>query len=138
MRRLRALLFVTLLFPATGLPAQQPSPLQDVPTTKILAIGTLTGPRDATWSTTMPNEVRDTVGLYLRGKIDQWYVRMDGKGVVFLVNASSVEEAHSLLEALPLGRAHLMTFDLMPLGPLTPLRFLLGTQQPTTPPAAKP
>jgi hypothetical protein len=37
-----------------------------------------------------------------------------------------VEEAHTLLEQLPLGRAKLMEFELMPLGPLSPLRVLLG------------
>lgn len=74
----------------------------------------------------MPKEVPDTVRLYLEGKIDQWYVRQDGKGVVLLLNVTSVEEAHSLLEKLPLGRAKLMEFDLMPLGPLNPLRLLLS------------
>jgi hypothetical protein len=81
----------------------------------------------------MPKEVPDTVRLYLSGKIDQWYVRQDGKGVVFLLNVSSVEEAHTLLEQLPLGQAKLMEFDLMPLGPLSPLRVLLG--EPLAPPS---
>jgi hypothetical protein len=45
---------------------------------------------------------------------------------VFLLNVSSVEEAHTLLEQLPLGQAKLMEFDLMPLGPLSPLRLLLN------------
>lgn len=34
-------------------------------------------------------------------------------------------EAHALLEALPLGKAKLMEFDLIPLGPLSPLNVLL-------------
>jgi hypothetical protein len=33
--------------------------------------------------------------------------------------------AKEMLEALPLGREHLMSFELIPLGPLTPLRQLL-------------
>jgi hypothetical protein len=41
------------------------------------------------------------------------------------MNVTSVEEAHSLLEKLPLGQAKLMTFEFVPLGPLSPLRFLL-------------
>jgi hypothetical protein len=49
----------------------------------------------------------------------------DGLGVVFILNVSSVEEAHSMLEALPLGQAKLMTFELIPLGPLSPLALLL-------------
>ena len=56
------------------------------------------------------------------------YVRQDGKGVVFLLNVTFVEEAHSLLEKLPLGQAGLMEFDLMPLGPLNPLRLLLSKE----------
>jgi hypothetical protein len=39
----------------------------------------------------MPHEVHDTVNAYLAGKIDQWYFRADGKGVVFIVNASTPE-----------------------------------------------
>jgi hypothetical protein len=88
----------------------------------------------------MPREVPATVRLYLDGKIDQWWVRQDGKGVVFLMNVSSVEEARTLLEKLPLGQAKLMTFDLMPLGPLNPLRLLLndtqGRAEPQSVPAA--
>jgi hypothetical protein len=56
------------------------------------------------------------------------YVRQDGKGVVFLLNVTSLEEAHSLLEKLRLGQTGLMEFDLMPLGPLNPLRLLLSKQ----------
>jgi HhH-GPD superfamily base excision DNA repair protein len=54
------------------------------------------------------------------------YGRQDRKGVVFLLNVTSVEEAHSLLEKLRLGQTGLMEFDLMPLGPLNPLRLLLS------------
>ncbi len=63
----------------------------------------------------MKQEVRDTVRLYLAGKIDQWFVRRDQNGVVFLLNVGSVAEAHELLEKLPLGQAKLMEFDLIPL-----------------------
>jgi hypothetical protein len=34
----------------------------------------------------LPEEVRDTVQLYLQGKIDQWYVQKDQSGVVFMIN----------------------------------------------------
>jgi len=53
-------------------------------------------------------------------------VRQDGKGVVFLLNATSVEEATAMLSNLPLVKAKRMEFDLMPLGPLSPLRYLMG------------
>ena len=61
----------------------------------------------------MPHEVHDTVNAYLAGKIDQWYFRTDGQGVVF--NASTPEEAKDILEKLPLGQAGLMRFDYIPL-----------------------
>lgn len=109
---------------ATPTPASSPSP--SVPTTKILAVGRmLTAMTDEQRRAIMPREVPATVRLYLDGKIDQWWVREDGQGVVFLMNVGSVEEARTLLEKLPLGQAKLMTFDLIPLGPLSPLRLLL-------------
>jgi len=77
----------------------------------------------------MPGEVRDTVRLYLDGRIQQWYSRGDGKGVVFVLNCKSVEEAKGLMDALPLAKEKFVTFEYMPLGPLMPLRMLL------TPPA---
>jgi hypothetical protein len=117
-----------MLLPFAGVSQNTPgSAPVAVPTTKILAIGHLVAPLTPEQRRgIMPREVPDTVRLYLSGKIDQWYVRQDGKGVVFLLNVSSVEEAHTLLEALPLGQAKLMEFELMPLGPLSPLRVLLG------------
>jgi hypothetical protein len=102
------------------------SPLPSVPTTKILAIGTL-GPSltPEQQHTILPKVVPDTISLYLEGKIDQWYARQDGKGVVFLLNLSSVEEARTMLESLPLGQANQMSFELIPLGPLKQLAVLL-------------
>ncbi len=131
----RIFALVGLLSPA-GVIAQTAAPLppSSVPTIKILAIGRLTAPfTPEQRRTIMPKEVPDTVRLYLAGKIDQWYVRQDGKGVVFLLNCASVEEAHTLLEQLPLGKAGLMTFDLIALGPLNPLRILLNDSPPKQP-----
>jgi len=111
--------------------AQAPaSPLAvPVPTTKVLAIGHLTGTMTPDQRRTiMPSEVADTVRLYLDGKIDQWYTRQDQPGVVFLLNVQSTDEANSILSALPLGKAKLMEFELIPLGPLNPLRILLNQQ----------
>ena len=67
----------------------------------------------------------DTLRLYLAGKIDQWYSIQGAYGVVFILNYSTVEEARTALEALPLGQAKLMTFELIPLGPISPLALLL-------------
>jgi hypothetical protein len=108
--------------------AGNPVGLPSAPTTKVLAIGHLTPAAMApgAMKPVMPSEVRETVKLYLGGKIDQWYVRQDKPGVVFLMNVSTVEEARALLEALPLGVQKLMEFDLVPLGPLTPLSMLVN------------
>jgi hypothetical protein len=38
---------------------------------------------------------------------------------------TDTQAAHAVLEELPLGKAHLMTFQLTPIGPLNPLRHLL-------------
>jgi hypothetical protein len=70
--------------------------------------------------------------LYLDGKIDQWWYRKDGKGVVFLMNTTSLEEANQVLEGLPLHQANLLTFELIPLGPLAPLHLLLGEKHSKT------
>jgi hypothetical protein len=107
-----------------------PSPLPPVPTTKVLAIGRLKGPRTPeVLKILSTREVPETVRLYLAGKIDQWYSLKNDNGVVFVLNVSSVEEAHSMLEALPLGQAKLMEFELIPIGPLSPLGLLLPKEE---------
>ena len=108
-------------------------PFPAVPTTKILAIGRFTEPRQPDKTRTIfQQEVPETVRLYLAGKIDQWWIRKDQKGPVFLMNVASVEEAKSIIEALPFGRANLMEFDFLELGPLAPLYLLLGATNLTT------
>lgn len=74
----------------------------------------------------MQTEVRDTVNLYLDGKIQQWWARGDGKGVVFLLDCKTVEEAKAILEKLPLIKENFASFEYMPLGPLSPLRLLVA------------
>jgi hypothetical protein len=74
----------------------------------------------------IPAEIRATVQLYLDGKIREWYSRGDGRGVVFLVDAKSEDEPRALMETLPLAKEHLMDHEYIPVGPLMPLRALLG------------
>jgi hypothetical protein len=74
----------------------------------------------------MPAEIRATVKLYFDGKIRQWYSRGDGKGVVFLVDAKTEDEARAIMETLPLAKEHLMDHQYIPVGPLMPLRALMG------------
>jgi hypothetical protein len=72
----------------------------------------------------MPAEVRATVKLYLDGKIREWYSRGDGKGVIFLVDAKTEDEARDIMETLPLAKEHLWNTEYIPVGPLMPLRAL--------------
>ena len=74
----------------------------------------------------IPAEIRATVKLYLDGKIRQWYSRGDGKGVVFLVDAKTEDEARTIMETLPLAKEQLMDTVYIPVGPLMPLRALMG------------
>jgi hypothetical protein len=74
----------------------------------------------------MPAEIRATVKLYFDGKIRQWYSRGDGKGVIFLVDAKTVDEARAFMETLPLAQEQLMDHEYIPVGPLMPLRALMG------------
>ena len=76
--------------------------------------------------TVIPAEIRATVKLYLDGKIRQWYSRGDGKGVIFLVDAKTEDEARALMETLPLAKEQLMDHQYIPVGPLMPLRALMG------------
>ena len=50
-------------------------------------------------------------------------------GVVFLVNAESVEAAKTQVHGLPMGQAGLMDFDVIPVGPLAPLGILIAEKQ---------
>jgi hypothetical protein len=72
----------------------------------------------------IPDEIQATVKLYLGGKIREWYSRGDGKGVIFLVDVKTEDEARALMETLPLAKAHLMDHEYIPVGPLMPLRAL--------------
>jgi len=122
-----AVLFsVGLLAPAPA--AAQP---QAGPTTAVLV--NLTIKPDADRSQVMkvlPDEVRETVKLYLDGRIQQWYSRADGRGVMFILNSSDAAAARAIMETLPLAKSGLANFEYTALGPLSPLRVLLA------PPAA--
>jgi hypothetical protein len=106
---------------STALHAEPAPP--PTPTTRILAIGTVTSGADpAALRAILPTEVLKTVDLYLDGKIDQWYSLQGRMGVAFILNVTDLAAARDMLERLPLSQAHLMSFELMPLAPLNPLR----------------
>jgi hypothetical protein len=96
------------------------------PTTQVLTALTVKSDVDrAQIMKVMPEEVRATVKMYLYGKIQQCYSRSDGRGVVFILNATSVADAKALTDQLPLSKANLATFEYTALSPLGPLRMLI-------------
>lgn len=95
---------------------------------KVMAVGTLKPLSQAQRERYLPTEVPATLQLYLDGKMEQFWLRDHEVGVIFLMNVDSIEEADRLLKALPLGQANLLTFELMPIGPLSPLGMLMKPQ----------
>ena len=74
----------------------------------------------------MPAEIRATVKLYLDGKIRQWYSKGDGRGVIFLIDAETADEARTVIDTMPLSKDDLMDHEYIPVGPLMPLMALVG------------
>jgi hypothetical protein len=110
-----------------SLSAQAPPDAPSPKTTEVMVI--LTARQGVTRQQIMdimPAEIRATVKLYLDGKIRQWYSRGDGKGVILLIDAKTVEEAHSVIDTMPLSKENLVDHEYMPLGPLMPLAALLS------------
>jgi hypothetical protein len=54
------------------------------------------------------------------------FAKTDRYATVFFTNVTDTTEAHKLLQMLPLGQAKMMTFELIPIGPLWPLGLLLA------------
>jgi hypothetical protein len=92
---------------------------------KVMAVGTLKPLNAEQRQMYLPKEVPATLQIYLDGKMEQFWLREHEAGVIFLMNVDSVAEADALLKALPLGQANLLTFELMPIGPLMPLGMLI-------------
>ena len=126
------------MLPVASVAQSQPAVASGVPsvaipkTTEVLVI--LTPKQGATAQQIMaviPAEIRATVKLYFDGKIRQWYSRGDGRGVIFLVDAKTEDEARTVMETLPLAKEQLMDYEYIPVGPLMPLKALMGpgTQQ---------
>ena len=76
--------------------------------------------------TLIPEEIRAATKLDLDGKIREWYSRGDGKGIVFLLDAKTEDEARAIMETLPFAKEHLMDSQYIPVGPLVPLKALIG------------
>ena len=121
----RALLAASIAAACAAPAAAQP-PAQ-TPTTAVLVNLTIKPDVDRGQVTkTLPEEVRETVKLYLDGKIQQWFSRSDGRGVIFIVSAPDAAGAKAIMEGLPLAKSGLANFEYTGLGPLSPLRLLLA------------
>lgn len=124
---LMSLFPVALMSQTDSPPPQPPSGVPTPRTTEVMVV--LTARQGVTRQqimNIMPAEIRTTVNLYLEGKIRQWYSRGDGKGVILFLDVKTVEEAHALMEAMPLSKENLMDHDYIPVGPLMPLAALVG------------
>jgi len=113
-----------MLMTAHQVQAQPPAPPK---TTDVLVLMTIKSevPREEL-TKVLPSEVRATVRLYLDGKLRQWFQRSDGKGVVFILPATTVAEAQTIMDSLPLAQAKLVDHEYVALSPLGPLAALLG------------
>src|SRR5262245_13463869 len=123
--------FLTAMLPLASVAQSQPGTASGVPsvaipkTTGVLVIQTARkGVNPQQIMDVIPAEIRATVKLYLDGKISEWYSRGDGKGVGFLVDAKTEDEARAIMETLPLAKEQLMDDQYIPVGPLMPLRAL--------------
>jgi hypothetical protein len=135
-RRWYRILAVSGLLVTSGAPLVA-QPGSAAPTTAVMVSLTIKADADrAQMMKVMPDEVRATVKLYLDGKIQQWYSRSDGSGVMFLMNCNTIAEAKTLFEALPLSKAGFANLEFTALSPLTPLRMLLA--EPTAAPKSNP
>ncbi len=77
----------------------------------------------------MPAEIRQTVQLYLNGKIREWYSRGDGRGVVLLLDTRDIAEAHAIMDGLPLAKQSIVDHEYIPVGPLLPLGVLTANPE---------
>src|SRR5215472_16785911 len=127
--------FLTSMLPVAAVAQSQSGVAPGVPsvaipkTTEVLVIQTpKKGVNPQQIMAVIPAEIRAAVKLYFDGKIRQWYSRGDGKGVVFLVDAKTEDEARAIMETLPLAKEHLIDEVYIPVGPLMPLRALMGPE----------
>jgi hypothetical protein len=93
-------LFLMAMLPIASVAQSQPGSVSGVPSIavpKTIAALVIETPKQGVTPSTnmalMPEEIRPAVQLYLDGKIRQWYSRGDGKGVIFVVDAKTEDQA---------------------------------------------
>jgi hypothetical protein len=125
--------FLMSLLPAPSLAQSQlpasepPSGVPSPKTTEVMVILTAKQGVDRQQIVkVMPAETRATVKLYLDGEIRQWFSRGDGRGVILVLGVKTVDEAHAIMDTLPLSKENLIDYEYIPVGPLLPLASLIG------------
>lgn len=71
-------------------------------------------------------EVRHTWASYKSGVVRDVYFRQDRPGVALFLECESVDEAKKHLAELPLAKAGLLDFDVIPLGPFVNWELLFA------------
>lgn len=66
--------------------------------------------------------------LHTQGTIREFYFRQDRPGAVLMLECASVEEDRALIDSLPIVKAGLVDFDLIPLGAFAPLATLFAKE----------
>lgn len=110
----------------TQAPQVQAQALSPITTGVMVILTPKTGVTREQVMAVMPAEIRETVQLYLNGKIREWYSRGDGRGAVFLLDTRDVAEAEAIMEALPLAKEKIIDHEYIAVGPLFPLRLLMA------------
>ncbi|UCG80831.1 MAG: hypothetical protein JSV60_00685 [Desulfobacterales bacterium] len=66
--------------------------------------------------------------LYTNEVFREIYFRKDRPGAVLILECNDVEEAREVLNSLPLVKANLIEFDIIPLGPFMPFSVLFAEE----------
>ncbi len=97
---------------------------------KIIALSSdAPGVTDDQFAPHLKAEARRAWELIQSGALRELYFRADQPDAVLIFECASVGEARALLDTLPLVRAGLITFELVPLAPYPGLARLFETDQ---------
>ena len=97
---------------------------------KILALDKiLPGATEEKIKPLLQQEARHAWESYLKEIVREIYFRKDRPGAVLVLECASVGEARNYIDELPLVKAGLVDFELIPLGPFIPFGALFAQEQ---------
>ena len=73
--------------------------------------------RDADFAPLVPAETKRVKELYAQGVVRHIWHRDDGLGACFIMEAADLDTARAVVESLPVARAGLSQFTVLPLRP---------------------